>query len=187
VTTVFWVGETASADNGFIPNDKSAWDEKWQVHYGGEDARTARNGFLPATFTPLENPFYVALPYNDIDSKGLRKASAKSCPNSTDQNLARYSWCKNVWVMMASKSGKVAYAQWQDVGPYEEDDFNYVFGTSKPKNRRDQKAGLDISPATATYLGVGDVSRLDWQFVDISKVPDGPWKAVVTTSKGDSL
>lgn len=186
VTTMFWVGEIASSDNGFIANTSSAWDENWQDSFGGVDDPNNRNGFLPSGFTPKENPFYFALPYSDITDGGKRKASAKSCPNASVLSKKPYSWCKNAWIMITHGS-KVTYAQWEDVGPYEDNDVSYVFGLAKPKNNRGAKAGLDVSPAVQTYLGLKDVDIVQWQFIEASAVPDGPWKQIVTTSLGDSL
>jgi hypothetical protein len=41
------------------------------------------------------------------------------------------------------------------VGPFEVDDFDYVFGaTPNPRNTFDVKAGLDVSPAVWHYLGM---------------------------------
>src|SRR6185437_5935016 len=31
MTTLFWVGEPFDADNDFIPNDVSYWDNQWQL------------------------------------------------------------------------------------------------------------------------------------------------------------
>ena len=64
--TVFWIGEPGSEENGYIPNNSSAWDDLWLQHYGGVDDPSNRNGYFPANFTPKENPFYIALPYNDF-------------------------------------------------------------------------------------------------------------------------
>src|SRR5205823_558108 len=66
VTTVFWVGEQAGGNNP-VPNFKSSWDANWTSNYGGfdnPDPGTRRN-YIPASFTPRQNPFYCALPYND--------------------------------------------------------------------------------------------------------------------------
>ena len=68
VTTLFWVGEPSDADNAFIPNDVSYWDQDWQASYGGVDDPDRRNGYWPADFTPRENPFYVALPYGEFEA-----------------------------------------------------------------------------------------------------------------------
>ena len=69
VTTVFWVGEKPTPNNP-VPNTRSAWDVNWVVNYGGfddPDPGTRRN-YIPANFTPRQNPFYFALPYNDVTS-----------------------------------------------------------------------------------------------------------------------
>lgn len=180
ITTVFWVGEDAGSDNGFISNTPSAWDEQWMQHFGGVDTPNNRNGYLPAAFRPKENPFYFALPYNDLDANGNRRSNASLCPN---RNSGPYSWCKNAWIAI-KKDNKVAYAQWEDVGPFYEDDANYVFGKSAPKNKQNASAGLDVSPAVYDYLGLSDVDRASWTFVSASQVPSGPWKQIITTSRG---
>jgi len=159
----------------------SAWDENWQAHFGGVDSPTARNGNWPSGFTPKENPFYFALPYNDYAENGSRKSTASYCLNAHGSSG---SWCKNTWIKI-TKGGKVVYAQWQDVGPMNEDDAAYVFGTAKPTNTWDAKAGLDVSPAVKNYLGLQDVDRTSWNFVSASSVPAGPWRDIVTTSVGD--
>jgi hypothetical protein len=186
ISTIFWVGESADSDNGYIANSASAWDENWQDHYGGIDAPGSRNNYQPASFQPKENYFYVALPYNDLDLHGKRKNSAGSCATFVPNRNDNYSWCKNVWVEI-HKSGKVAYAQWEDVGPFNEDDFAYVFGGSSPLNKSGAKAGIDVSPAVASYLGLGDVDKVDWKIVQASEVVTGPWKTKVTESFGDSI
>ena len=74
--TYYWVGEPGDQSNGYIPNSQSVWDDNWLTHFGGVDDPKVRNGYEPANFVPLENPFYFALPYNDFDARGNRKASA---------------------------------------------------------------------------------------------------------------
>lgn len=168
-TTWFYVGEGATADSGYIPNVQSAWDGNWAAHFGGIDDPKNRNGYYPAGFTPKENPFYVALPYN----------------NFTNSNAADVMYwdgnCKNRWIKIMA-NGKTAYGQWEDVGPWLSNDAAYVFGTAAPKNTNLSHAGLDVSPAIRDYLGLGDVSKTSWQFVDEGDVPSGPWKNIVTTS-----
>jgi hypothetical protein len=182
-STIFWVGEPAGADNDNITNTVSAWDEAWQAHFGGVDDPTSRNSFAPAAFTPKENPFYFALPYSDFTDNGDRKASAGNCPNAAALAKSDYSWCKNAWIKI-THAGKTTYAQWQDVGPLEEDDTAYVFGSARPKNTWGAKAGLDVSPAVRDYLGLQDVDSVSWSFVSAGSVPAGPWRTVVTTSLG---
>jgi hypothetical protein len=177
ITTVFWVGEGATADNGYIDNYGSYWDAHWMRHFGGVDTPSRRRGYFPAAFTPKQNPFYIALPFAEVDQEGNLKEIAKQIPGfgQTKEPLTR-----NRWVEIRYK-GKSCYAQWQDVGPSGEDDFDWVFGSaSKPKNKSGLKAGLDISPAAAQFLGIQDSARTEWRFVDAAEVPDGPWNAIVT-------
>jgi hypothetical protein len=182
--TVFWAGEDAGDDNGDISNLPSAWDEEWVKHFGGVDKPNKRSGNLPSGFTPKENPFYFALPYNDFDENGKRKKEI----GSLVPWAGRVAWkdnesvLKNQWIK-TTKNGKVAYAQWQDVGPFKEDDAAYVFGTAEPKSKTNKHAGLDVSPAVHDILGLKDIDTVDWQFVNPDQVPDGPWKAIVTSSQ----
>ncbi len=178
--TYFYVGEPADSSNGFIPNHESAWDGDWQSHFGGIDTPEARNGFWPAGFKPLENPFYVALPFFDFDHQGNLKESVKNIP-WYEASSTRKSQLKNRWVKI-SYGTKVSYAQWEDVGPFETDDFAYVFGNALPKNQQGLRAGIDVSPAVRDFLGGGGSFLVNWQFVDENQVPDGPWREIVTTS-----
>jgi hypothetical protein len=182
--TFFWAGEEADKDNKNISNLPSAWDEQWVKHFGGIDQPKKRTGYMPSGFTPKENPFYFALPYNDFDENGKRKKEISSLVPWA----GRVAWkdnesvLKNQWIKII-KDDKVAYAQWQDVGPFKEDDADYVFGTAEPKSKTNNHAGLDVSPAVHDMLGLGDIDTVDWQFVDANQVPDGPWKTIVTTSQ----
>lgn len=180
IATVFWVGEAADADNDFIQNRSSTWQEDWQGHYGGVDDPDNRCGHNPCGFTPKENPFYFALPFNDYQENGEPRAAdvLRKIPWYTGQPAEGTSLLKNRWVKITSGSTTV-YAQWEDAGPFNEEDVDYVFGTNAPKEHR---AGIDLSPATAKYLGVDGRGTVAWQFVDEAHVPAGPWKDIVTTS-----
>lgn len=181
--TVFWVGEQVQNERGAISNSASAWDDEWLAHYGGIDDPALRTGYLPSAFTPEENPFYCALPYNDFDQGKRRTDAAAVVPWAGAREWGdRESMCKNQWVKIA-KGDKVAYAQWEDVGPFRRDDSSYVFGAALPANEQNQRAGLDVSPAVRDYLGLAGLDVVDWQFVLAADVPDGPWRAVVTTSQ----
>lgn len=184
VTTIFWVGEKPGFQNNFIANFSSAWDKDWKNSFGGKDDPHERDGLLPEDFTPRENPFYFALPYNDFDRNGNRKQEIfEKAPWSKEKKWnGDKSLCKNRWIRII-KDGRSAYAQWEDVGPFREDDSGYVFGDSLPANEKGARAGLDVSPATRDYLGLGEVSIVDWQFVDEEDVPDGPWKKIITESQ----
>jgi hypothetical protein len=172
--TVFWIGEEGNGDNDYIPNSQSAWDDNWKDHYGGIDDPYDRNGSYPKNFTPKENPYYFALPYNDFDTNGIKK-------NGSMNDSICNPICKNTWIKII-KGNKTAYAQWEDVGPFEEDDVGYVFGEGKPKNKINDNAGLDVSPAVRDYLGLEDIDRIDWQFVDKTSVTIGPWTKIITDS-----
>jgi len=182
--TFFWVGEEGNEENNYIPNLQSVWDDKWLEHYGGVDDPNNRNGYFPANFTPLENPFYYALPYNDFDENGERKAEVdKVIYWSGEQEWSELeSMCKNRWIKII-KGNKSVYAQWEDAGPFGEDDADYVFGDSLPKNELNNGAGLDVSPAVRDFLSLSDIDVVNWQFIDFSDVPDGPWTEIITTSQ----
>lgn len=179
-TTLFWVGEESNAENDFIANHESYFDSFWLEHYGGIDSPAPRCGFLPCAFLPRENPFYFALPYGERDEEGNLKSSVERIPWYRPISLAdNQSLLKNVWIEIRY-GDRVCYAQWQDVGPFETDDFDYVFGASPPKNTFGVSAGLDISPATWDCLGLKTNDVTAWRFVPDSQVPPGPWKAIVT-------
>ncbi len=178
--SIFWVGEAADESNAFIPNDKSAWDTQWQERYGGIDSPDDRCSYHPCAFTPQENPFYFALPYNDLDARGQRKASAEKIPwFQSYQNEKTV--LKNRWVSITFE-GTTCYAQWQDVGPLKTDDFAYVFGNGQPTNTFGVKAGIDVSPAVRDCLGMRTNEIVAWKFVADHQVPPGPWKEIVTSS-----
>lgn len=177
--TVFWVGESADQSNKFIHNRSSAWVEDWVSAYGGVDNPNNRCGHHPCAFTPKENPFYFALPYNDLNEEGKRKASAKNIPwYDTAKKTEWQSILKNRWIKV-THNDRTAYAQWEDVGPFGEDDFDYVFGKRRPSA---PEAGLDLSPAAAAFLRVDGRDNVTWQFIEQADVPAGPWRNVITTS-----
>jgi hypothetical protein len=174
--TMFWVGEDASEENDYIPNQSSSWDSNWLENFGGIDTPYARVGYYPKAFVPKENPFYVALPYNDLGYDG-RKENAASIPWYTTTEDDSYSFAKNRWVKVTYKT-QTCYGQWEDVGPFEDDDMEYVFGEKKP---HDKRAGIDLSPAMRTCLKMITNGYVNWQFIDESSIPDGPWKKIITT------
>ena len=174
--TVFWVGEGATSDNEYISNTVSAWDRNWQENYGGVDNPDSRDGYHPSGFEPKQNPFYFALPYNDLKGDKSRKENSKSIPWYSATSAEGVSIVKNRWIQVSTEE-KTCYAQWEDVGPGETDDFDYVFGNASPKNSR---YGIDLSPAVRDCLDVGGLSTVWWQFIDNKNVPAGPWKEIVT-------
>jgi hypothetical protein len=177
VTTVFWVGELASVNNP-VSNDKSSWDLSWIANYGGFDPpeTSNRRNYLPVAFVPRQNPFYVALPYNDL-IRGQFKSEAplvipwfRKAYTGPGQSV-----CKDHWLAIR-KGGRICYAQWEDCGPFRTDHFQYVFGNERPKPNANFGAGLDVSPAVRDYLGLQSTDVTDWQFVEVQDVPPGPWR-----------
>jgi hypothetical protein len=174
VATVFWIGEQAAEGNP-IPNTESAWDPSWVTHFGGEDNPVARMNFTPAGFIPRQNPFYVALPYNDLDKHHTKSEAARVIPWFNDAFVRDgQSVCKSRWV--AIRRGKrMCYAQWEDVGPFQIDHWQYVFGNERPRPNCNHDAGIDVSPAVRDYLGMAGMDVCDWKFVNACAVPNGPW------------
>jgi hypothetical protein len=176
VTTVFWIGEKPTANNP-VPNRASSWDKNWTENYGGYDNpdRSQRRDLIPVNFTPRQNPFYCALPYNDKAREGHRPEAPTVVPwfKEAYQGPA-VSTCKGRWVAIRH-GGKTVYAQWEDAGPFRTDHWQYVFGDERPKPNLNQGAGLDVSPAIRDYLGLQDTDVTDWKFVEFKEVPTGPW------------
>lgn len=176
VTTVFWIGENPSANNP-VPNHASSWDAAWARNYGGyDDPNPARRqNFIPVKFTPRQNPFYCALPYNDKSREGHRPEASRVVPWFKEAYQGPgVSVCKGRWVAI-HKGNRTVYAQWEDAGPFRTDHWEYVFGNERPKRNLNGGAGLDVSPAVRDYLGLQDTDVTDWKFVEFSEVPSGPW------------
>jgi hypothetical protein len=177
VTTVFWVGEQPTANNP-VPNTKSSWDANWRDNFGGYDNPdpSARRNYIPASFVPRQNPFYVALPYNDV-SHGRFKPEARLVIPWFKQAFVEegQSVCRGRWLAIR-KGNKTCYAQWEDCGPFRTDHFQYVFQNERPKPNLNRGAGLDVSPAVRDYLGLGPTDVTDWQFIEVRDIPPGPWR-----------
>ena len=179
VTTVFWIGEQPSGNNP-VPNRTSSWDKNWTKNYGGfDDPNPARRShYIPVKFTPRQNPFYCALPYNDKAHTGHRPEAPRVVPwfKEVYQGPA-VSTCKGRWVAIR-KGNRIAYAQWEDAGPFRTDHWQYVFGNERPKPNLNKGAGLDVSPAVRDYLGLNETDVTDWKFVEFREVPRGPWSTL---------
>ncbi len=175
--TVFWVGEKPSGANK-TPNHKSSWDTKWAINFGGYDNPDpkARRGYRPKAFVPKQNPFYIALPYNDVKSYKEHKREASRVIPWFKYYFERpgKTVCKGMWVQIMH-DGKSCFAQWEDCGPWETTDYKYVFGRSKPKTKKNNAAGIDISPAIRDYLGLKSGEKCHWRFVPFHRIPYGPW------------
>ncbi|MBB5353385.1 hypothetical protein HNR46_003642 [Haloferula luteola] len=175
VATVFWVGEEATLNNP-ISNVASAWDPNWTANFGGLDDPQRREGFRPAGFEPRLNAFYVALPYNDLGSDGRhRPEAAEVIPWFWREYRGEgVSVCRGRWVAIHCR-GRVCYAQWEDVGPFQTDHWQYVFGGEEPRDNRNGGAGIDVSPAVRDFLQLRSGERVQWRFLESRDVPSGPW------------
>ncbi|WP_245861578.1 hypothetical protein [Compostimonas suwonensis] len=182
----------------------STYDSQWFESYGGCDGvvdgdtceteqRFAADGYFPRHMSPRENPFYLDLPFDDVNDPEAFAMRGSVIPWAGQPQYAGsvddpdVSLMKNRWVQLRNGS-RVCYGQIEDAGPGEYHDAAYVFGANdaRPANTRYGGAGLDVSPALNGCLGFteldGDSDRVDWAFVDDSAVPDGPWLRLVTTS-----
>ena len=204
MSTTFWVGEVFDATASDGSQVLSTYDGGWMESYGGCDGmvykgecvteeRTAENDYFPLRMTPLENPFYLDLPFDDINDAAAFARRDSVIPwagekpyvdNVGDRN---YSYMKNRWVQLV-KDGNVCYGQIQDAGPGQYNDAEYVFGAddARPLNTEFGGAGMDVSPALNGCLGFSDLTGMadtvDWRFVEEGEVPDGPWTKIITTS-----
>lgn len=203
VATTFWVGEIFDPHSPNGSQVISTYDAHWLRHYGGCDGvvtggrcqtqrRVAANGFFPTLMNPRENPFYLDLPFDDVNDAAAFSQRARFIPWAHDRGYAghahdpAFSYMKNRWVKL-TRDGRTCYGQIEDAGPGVYDDYRYVFGAGDPRpaSRLYNRAGLDVSPALTGCLGFselnGDDNRVDWQFVDAAEVPTGPWTRLVTT------
>lgn len=203
VATTFWVGEIFDPHSPNGSQVISTYDAHWLRHYGGCDGvvtggrcqtqrRVAANGFFPTLMTPRENPFYLDLPFDDVNDAAAFSQRARFIPWAHDRGYAghahdtAFSYMKNRWVKL-TRDGRTCYGQIEDAGPGVYDDYRYVFGAGDPRpaSRLYHGAGLDVSPALTGCLGFselnGDDNRVNWQFVDAAEVPAGPWTRLVTT------
>ncbi len=171
IATLFWVGEKSDADGYHIDNLGSAWNTDWEQSYGGPDIPSNRVGYLPGRFVPHQNPFYVALPFNDLMCP---KLAAEWVPWWKPGAPPQVSQCRDRWLEIRTSDGKVCYAQWEDAGPFRYDNVSYVFD---PHTEIAPLAtpGLDVSPAVGGLLGLSGHQEVSWRFVDSNQVPDGPW------------
>lgn len=221
VSTTFWVGErfTDAADGSQVCSTyDSQWAYHWSgvksgTLGGNTDCKGSPTGgcdgvpgvnkcdtearkapdFWPTSsaVTPKENPFYLDLPYDDINNPDAFADRCKVVPWANDAGYAGhctdtgFSYMKNRWVKITA-NGQTCYGQIEDAGPGTYHDVAYVFGATnaKPANREYNSAGLDVSPAMTGCLKFpeldGENNLVSWRFVD--QPPAGPWTKVVTTS-----
>jgi TonB family protein len=177
VTTVFWVGEE-QVTGKTSPQHQSVWDKDWLKNFGGVDTPepAARHDYIPISFVPRQNPFYCALPYNDVEQGRFKPEAPIVVPWFKRVHAEPgQSVCKDRWVAIRKGDG-ICYAQWEDCGPFRTDHFQYVFQNERPTPNASHGAGLSVSPAIRDYLGLAPTDVADWRFVEASDVPPGPWR-----------
>lgn len=214
VATVFWVGQVIGSC-AICSQVCSWYDDAWALHWSGVGAggrvpagqgcagaplggcdghveggacltdETPPPDYFPLTAHPLENPYYLDLPFGQND-------------------------LKNRWVQITYSGnrdtgpvadGQTCYGQVEDAGPGPTDDRAYVLSAddARPRDRRgftdrygNQGYGMDVSPGLRDCLGFtgpdpqarlgNDRNWVDWRFVEPAGVPDGPWRKIVTAS-----
>lgn len=176
ITTMFWIGE-GSTPISSTTNLASSWDEDWRANNHGSDSPWNRNGFAAGNHASTLNPFYVALPFNDLAFPDKARRWLPPGWYRRPKDGKQVSACKDRWVEIKNSRGDVCYAQWEDVGPLRYDHAEYVFGPERPIGMGDNHAGLDVSPAVAEYLGIEGKDRAltSWRFVDDEDVRPGAW------------
>jgi hypothetical protein len=175
VTTEFWIGE-GSTPISSTNNVESSWDEEWLQKNRGSDNPYDRNGYASGAHASTLNPFYCALPFNDLAFPDVAREWLPRNWYRRPVDGKQVSACKDRWVEIKNSRGDVCYAQWEDVGPLRYDNAQYVFGGERPLGMGDDHAGLDVSPAVYEYLGLSDRNRFTaWRFVDEADVRPGAW------------
>jgi hypothetical protein len=160
----FWIGQ-----NG---DKASAWAADWVRENGGSDSPDDRNGYAAGGHASGVNPFYVALPFDDLKHPQLTQTWLPRGWARAPKNGKAVSSCKDRWVELKNARGDVCFAQWEDVGPGADAQPEYVFAEGAPKS-----PGIDVSPAVAAYLNLTNAGPkiVSWRFVDDAEVRPGAW------------
>lgn len=202
-----WAFRWSGVNKGRVPRDAAGCAGSI---YGGCDGitnragtrcrterRTRANGFFPTRIRPRENPFYLDLPYDDLNDRIGFRRRCDVVPWAQDRRYRghcrdrSFSYMKNRWVEIEGPNGRRCYGQIQDAGPSHGrlyHDAAYVFGSRdrRPRQRKFNNAGMDVSPALNGCLGFRDLDgqrdRVDWRFIEARDVPAGPWRRVITKS-----
>ncbi len=165
---MFYIGEAKHEANG--------WSKGWNNTSSPKDDPNDRNGYASGDHASTINPFYVALPFNDLAYPD--KAKQYLPPAWLQSAKDGKSVCQHRWVeiKMEDGSGHICYAQWEDVGPLRNDHVEYLFGPERPNTGN--RAGIEVSPAVAAYLGFANIKspiNVRWRFADDTDIPPGQW------------
>jgi N-acetylmuramoyl-L-alanine amidase len=104
-------------------------------------------------------------PYDPITDEEV--SCALPC-RITDAHLARSVEVRN------QENGKTVICRIRDLGPWNTDDYAYVFGDNRPqaesgtdkKGRTTNNAGIDLTPAAAAAIGLEGKGVVSWRFVE---------------------
>ena len=99
VSTTFWVGEIFDPTAADGSQMYSTYDGDWFAHYGGCDGvatrggcsterRTSANAYFPTRMSPRENPFYLDLPFDDVNDRQAFARRAQVIPWANDPGYA---------------------------------------------------------------------------------------------------
>ena len=124
VTDLFWIGKDGVK--------QSAWEPDWVKSNGGVDSPDDRNGFSAAAHVDIHNPFYVALPFEDLTHPEAARKWVPAGWARLPKDGKPVSACKDRWLALKNANGRVCYAQWEDAGPAGAADPEYVFGGAAP-------------------------------------------------------
>ena len=145
--------------------------------YGGYDDPnpSRRQNYVPVKFTPRQNPFYCALPYNDKAREGHRPEAPKV--SSLVQGGLPGSRC----FRLQGSMGRDPQRQPDRLCPVGR--CRAISNRSLGIRLRQRAAKTDLQPrcrarcftrrARLSWLQDTDVT--DWKFVEFSEVPPGPW------------
>lgn len=112
--STFWAGEGASGDNHNISNVPSAWDNQWGDNFGVEDYPQLErdSDFIPTDwrYKKIENPYYFALPYNDLGSVVYDGKNANSVASQNSSYSAQ--WNSDYGRTIVTTSDMVNITDW---------------------------------------------------------------------------
>lgn len=160
---VIWIGQ--NGEKG------SVWNSDWVRDNNGPDDPLHRNGYAVGDHASGLNPFYAALPFNDLAHPDLTAKWLPAGWQRVAKNGAMLSSCKDRWLEIKNANGDICYAQWEDVGPGADDRAEYVLGSAAAGDA----PALAVSPAVSQYLQVGGDAKgqVSWRFVDAADVRPG--------------
>ena len=110
------------------------------------EARSADSRYFPRQMTPRQNPFYLDLPFDDINNPTAFAQRGSVVPWAHEPGLSgraedrSVSLHENRWVKI-KRGDRICYGQIQDAGPGVYDDAAYVFGSD---DRRPRTAGTTV-------------------------------------------